>query len=930
MNTANWMNGLINEVYTLYNNEGIIMATSVLNIWDTPSPYTGNDDVQRLASFQSLNGVLDGDLAHYVTLRAQDGGRAGSFNGLCNADYDASMCYSGLGTTYQFVPVYSYNVMVCTHEMGHLLGSRHTHACVWNGDNTRIDNCGGNSGFPEGNCNSNPPDPAQGGTIMSYCHLPGRPGVNFNLGFGPQPGNVIRNSVNGASCLICACAGSPAEITQNTVISNDLVLGGDLAVRTGAQLTVSGATLYVSEGHRILVERNARLIIRNGGKVTRGCGAPNWKGIEVLGNNAKAQPDIPNPFMLPPLTDPDQAGQVVVFGGGTVEWAEIGIAAGRGHAPEFWGGLVYSNGGKFRNNFRDLDFMPYGFSPNKSRFIDTDFWSNIDDIAITQGVWIWGTDGIEFSGCSFTAYDFEAIRAFDASILVWNRNIFWQNERGISLEATYPMSAKSIVGSAGLPENIFWGNKYHIIGQAAGGFSPSSFSLDVINNDFVGGEYGVAVGGPSNYRIGGNRFSGMDIGALMFHTGSNILFNSSLVACNLFENKDFGAAALGDNRHLNLWENTFDLKAAGSRDFAVSGIVIPGLASIPGSVRLFQGHPQIPAGNCFTAPDIKPDIATFAPTERFNYFFKGGTHADCGHEPLTFGNYDKFAVMLPEGEFNCANYGGVPSPPVNPTETGLEQKRQRLAALAGHISAHPDSLALYYHILEEKDALLKHFLSAALDSADYQKAEQLLTGEQSRAGDWAIFGLRASRKDFAGALAWLQQLPQEDAADEEFREVQSINLAFHQDPAGYALSQAGHSYLENVASGAGPVRDYARSILGLIKGQRFSPSFDLGLEEASPPPGIISATLPGSGRWRLYPNPADDAIELEWPSRQAGALWEAVVYDLMGRVSARVEIDAASGRHAINVSLLRSGMYFISVFDEGGRQQYRSKFVVKR
>jgi hypothetical protein len=192
---ASWMNAMAAQVYVLYANEQIEMATNVMNVWTVPSPYTGNNSSQRLSSFQAQNGTLDGDLAHYVNLTSSYGGIAAGFSGVCAANYDNSMCYSGLNSTYQNVPTYSWTIMVCTHEKGHLIGSRHTHACVWNGNNTAIDGC---SGFTEGNCPV-PGQPPGGGTVMSYCHQ--NVGINFNLGFGPQPGNVIRNTVNNANCL---------------------------------------------------------------------------------------------------------------------------------------------------------------------------------------------------------------------------------------------------------------------------------------------------------------------------------------------------------------------------------------------------------------------------------------------------------------------------------------------------------------------------------------------------------------------------------------------------------------------------------------------------------------------------------------------------------------------------------------------------------
>jgi hypothetical protein len=74
-------------------------------------------------------------------------------------------------------------VKTLCHEDGHQFGSPHTHDCVWNGNNTALDNCGGAACANTG----------QSGTIMSYCS-----GFPLSNGFGIQPGNKIRNV---AGCL---------------------------------------------------------------------------------------------------------------------------------------------------------------------------------------------------------------------------------------------------------------------------------------------------------------------------------------------------------------------------------------------------------------------------------------------------------------------------------------------------------------------------------------------------------------------------------------------------------------------------------------------------------------------------------------------------------------------------------------------------------
>jgi hypothetical protein len=206
--TINYMTGVFNQSAALYNNEGIPISISEIFVWTSPSPYNGGDSQTQLIQFQNTRTNFNGDIAHLVDLENQ-GGIAAGFNGFCNPNRSQSECYSGIFPFFENVPTYSWTVYVFTHEMGHLFGSRHTHACVWNGNNTAIDGC---AGFTEEGCPL-PGIPGDGGTIMSYCHLQSV-GINFTKGFGPQPGNVIRNAFNNAGCL--GTCGDPGNGTYTT------------------------------------------------------------------------------------------------------------------------------------------------------------------------------------------------------------------------------------------------------------------------------------------------------------------------------------------------------------------------------------------------------------------------------------------------------------------------------------------------------------------------------------------------------------------------------------------------------------------------------------------------------------------------------------------------------------------------------------------
>jgi len=259
-NVENYVTALFNQVATIYQNENITTYISEIKVWNTVDPYDGvllspssanypEDDI--LYQFQQETNGFNGDLGQLLTMRGIGGGRAAGFNGICNSNSDLSLSVSGnLNSTTVSFPTYSWNVMVITHEFGHLFGSRHTHACVWNGNSTAIDGC---SGFTEGGC-STPGNPSDGGTIMSYCHI--SVGINFNLGFGPQPGNVIRNNVGNGSCLEdCDDCQADLNINENVVSGDTDHQQAELTI-TANNSVVSGAEAIYHAGEEVLLTPN--------------------------------------------------------------------------------------------------------------------------------------------------------------------------------------------------------------------------------------------------------------------------------------------------------------------------------------------------------------------------------------------------------------------------------------------------------------------------------------------------------------------------------------------------------------------------------------------------------------------------------------------------------------------------------------------------
>lgn len=217
--TEQYIVNLMNEVAIVFAQEGINVSLSQIHITDT-----NEDDFSQNFSFAEevleefarvRKNHYQGRLAHFITNRNLLGGIAWT-NVLCNTYslLEADMDGDGIMETHHFgpyavssvmgegleeFPIYSWDVGVFTHEMGHNLGASHTHSCVWGPNNQAIDNCVN----VEGTCNliNDPVPDEELGTIMSYCHL-SETGIDLSKGFGTLPGALILSKYQNANCIL--------------------------------------------------------------------------------------------------------------------------------------------------------------------------------------------------------------------------------------------------------------------------------------------------------------------------------------------------------------------------------------------------------------------------------------------------------------------------------------------------------------------------------------------------------------------------------------------------------------------------------------------------------------------------------------------------------------------------------------------------------
>ena len=210
--------GTVNLVY-----ERDVEATlryTYVNLWTTATdPYNAINTSDQLSEFRAYwianNGGIPALVRHMISGRALGGGIA-YLDAVCSNSYGVS----AIDAVYSYpTTTTTWDVNVIAHEIGHNMGSPHTHSCTWVSEGRwpagTLDSCVA----PEGGCaaytNHLPPNK---GTIMSYCHLAGGVANGLRLEFHPTCVSRMRGVM--AGCGAVQGLGSTVAPPRNPVATN--------------------------------------------------------------------------------------------------------------------------------------------------------------------------------------------------------------------------------------------------------------------------------------------------------------------------------------------------------------------------------------------------------------------------------------------------------------------------------------------------------------------------------------------------------------------------------------------------------------------------------------------------------------------------------------------------------------------------------------
>ncbi len=408
---------------------------------------------------------------------------------------------------------------------------------------------------------------------------------------------------------------STVNINNNTVWDRDTKLTKSVVIGSNSTLTIANARIMLSSEASIIVNPGSNLIVDNS-ILSNCCYNQHWQGIQVRGSSSSSQNTLPSP-----------QGQLTLLNGAIIENANIAIDMWEPNNASTAGAIVQADGATFRNNtisVRAPEYRNYQAGhpsielPNRSYFRDCSF-------EITDGyhannefenhVYMWGNNGIDFEGCSFTldpnATDISpknyGIRSLNCEYSVLPIDLGgWNNYDKTNFNNFYCGILASSDGSTTRTIEarhcVFNNNANGIILEQVNNATVlyNDFHIGANETDAVGcttaSGLGLFIDNATGFAVEGNSFDKASGAPLGNYMGIRLLYpigTTNVIAHNNFEGLSYGVHSQGVKFQMQTWQGLSLLCNDNVDNYA-------DFYGIDGGLQINQGTPSLPAGNTFS------------------------------------------------------------------------------------------------------------------------------------------------------------------------------------------------------------------------------------------------------------------------------------------------------------------------------------------